>query len=67
MKKRLAIVVSASALALAVIAGPAMAAPGGMPAAHGFTPGSAWGQAVAGLATSGPGAVAAHIAAAHGE
>jgi hypothetical protein len=60
MKKRLTLLLSASALAVAVIAGPAMAAPGGAPAAHGLS-GSDFGKAVSTLAQSEPGAVAAHV------
>jgi hypothetical protein len=60
MKKRLTLLLSASALAVAVIAGPAMAAPGGAPAAHGLS-GHDFGKAVSGLAQSYPGAVADHV------
>jgi hypothetical protein len=60
MKKRLIVLVSAMTLALAVVAGPAMAAPGGTPAAHGVD-GKTFGKAVSSLAKSEPGAVAAHV------
>jgi hypothetical protein len=60
MKKRLTMLLSASALAVAVIAGPAMAAPGGAPAAHGAT-GPEFGKAVSALATTDPAALAAHV------
>jgi hypothetical protein len=60
MKKRLTLLLSASALAVAVIAGPAMAAPGGAPAAHGLT-GPEFGKAVSALATTDPATLAAHV------
>jgi hypothetical protein len=60
MKKRLTLLLSASALAIAVVAGPAAAAPGGAPAAHGVT-GPEFGKAVSGLATLDPAALAAHV------
>lgn len=58
--KKLVVFVSAAVLALAVMAAPAFAAPGGMPAAHGVS-GHDFGKAVSSLAQSAPGAVAAHV------
>jgi len=58
--KRLVVFVSVAALALFVMVAPAMAAPGGMPRAHGVS-GHDFGKAVSALATSAPGAVAAHV------
>jgi hypothetical protein len=60
MKKRLTVFLSASLLALAVLAVPAMAAQGGAPAAHGVD-GPTFGKAVSGLAMSDPAALAAHV------
>ena len=51
-------------LILALVVTPALAAPGGMPAAHGVD-GKTFGKLVSDLARSGPGAVADHVAA-HG-
>ena len=45
---------------LAVLVTPVIAAPGGMPAAHGVD-GKTFGKMVSDLARSGPGAVARHI------
>ena len=53
-------VVAVVAAFMAIMAVPALAAPGGMPAAHGVD-GKAFGAAVSGLAQSAPGAVAAHV------
>ncbi len=60
MKKRLVAFVSTAALAVAVLAPAALAAPGGAPAAHGVD-GPTFGKAVSGLATSNPIALAAHV------
>jgi hypothetical protein len=54
------VVLAMVVLLLAMAAGPAMAAPGGLPGAHGVEPGD-WGMITSGAATSEPGAVAAHI------
>ena len=45
---------------LAMLVTPVLAAPGGMPAAHGVD-GKTFGRLVSDLARSGPGAVARHI------
>ena len=47
---------------LAILVTPVLAAPGGMPAAHGVD-GKTFGKLVSDLARSGPGAVADHVAA----
>ena len=49
-------------LVLAILVTPVLAAPGGMPAAHGVD-GKTFGKLVSDLARSGPGAVADHVAA----
>ena len=46
---------------LAILVTPVLAAPGGMPAAHGVD-GKTFGKLVSDLARSGPGAVADHVA-----
>lgn len=60
MKKRFAAVVSTVLLAVAVLAPAALAAPGGMPAAHGVD-GKTFGKVVSGLAQMDPMALAAHV------
>lgn len=59
MKKITMSVVLAVMMAVMVF-GPALAAPGGMPAAHGVS-GRDFGAAVSWLAKSAPGAVADHV------
>jgi hypothetical protein len=57
--KKITVIVAVAAF-MAIMAVPALAAPGGMPAAHGVD-GKTFGAAVSGLAQSAPGAVAAHV------
>ena len=59
MKKTL-VIMSVVVAVLAIMAVPALAAPGGTPAAHGLS-GAEFGAAVSELAQSAPGAVAAHV------
>lgn len=58
--KRLAMFCATAILAFSVMVLPALAAPGGMPAAHGVD-GKTFGKAVSTLAKSCPGAVADHV------
>ena len=58
--KKVATLVTVVAFALAVMAVPALAAPGGTPAKHNLS-GRDFGKAVSTLAQSAPGAVAAHV------
>jgi hypothetical protein len=57
--KKLLVLTVVSLFALAIMAAPALAAKGGMPAAHGLS-GKDFGAATSALAQSAPGAVAAH-------
>jgi hypothetical protein len=59
MKTKMMTLLSVMVLALAIMAVPAYAAAGGNPAAHGVS-GADFGKAVSGLATTDPGALAAH-------
>ncbi len=54
------LIVSVLAIAMMLPAGAAIAAPGGMPAAHGVD-GKTFGAAVSNLAKADPGALAAHV------
>ena len=58
--KRSLIIMSVVVAVLAIMVVPALAAPGGTPAAHGVD-GKDFGAAVSGMAQSAPGAVAAHV------
>ncbi len=58
--KRLAVFMFVAVFTMAVMAVPALAAPGGAPAAHGVD-GKTFGKLTSGLAQSYPGAVADHI------
>ena len=60
MRKRFVALTAGAVLALSVMALPAVAAPGGAPAAHGAD-GKTFGGLVSALAQSEPGAVAAHV------
>jgi hypothetical protein len=60
--KRLAVFLLVAVFTMAVMAVPALAAPGGMPAAHGVD-GKTFGGLASGLAKSYPGAVADHLGA----
>jgi len=57
--RKMMVILAIVALSLAIMAVPALAAPGGMPGAHGLT-GAEFGAATSALAQSAPGAVAAH-------
>jgi hypothetical protein len=58
--KRIAVFMFVAVFTMAVMAMPALAAPGGAPALHGVD-GKTFGQATSGLAQAYPGAVAEHI------
>jgi len=58
--KRLVVFMFVAVFTMAIMAVPALAAPGGMPAAHGVD-GKTFGGAVSALAQANPAALASHV------